>query len=412
MPLKFNTYSISAITQAVQDVPKNQRDSIETYLLMNIDRSVPGNQALNTLLSSHFPGADLMINDSSQRAARRDLSDIAWQTMLLQVAADAAIDRPEGVARHIGILFRPEASLENQMFNGDLRLAIAEKDYHMLTEMYNDHISNLEPYDTADFQDLTDEELVGKFSQLYALYNVAQDAAQLLNPTKSNDLGANLSDESKDRLQKLANDMPLFAALMSRFEMICHPYYEKVDTGKLAQEDAITVKTRDLAKDSTDAQFFAQAQQQADRTFDLQFARQLQRNQIDLSSVKICDLEQKEYTFNTPSDISCGEAFRQGKPLVCRDAKGHTIAFRPENNKLIETNARVLVDNAAHASMTTQVNALVELATGSVTNPFWMLTGSNQYKDLKKETARQAQERLRSKMDICRMMQYHRVPNH
>ena len=28
------------------------------------------------------------------------------------------------------------------------------------------------------------------------------------------------------------------------------------------------------------------------------------------------------------------------------------------------------------------------------------------------ETARQAQERLRSKMDICRMMQYHRVPNH
>lgn len=213
MPLKFNTYSISAITQAVQDVPKNQRDSIETYLLMNIDRSVPGNQALNTLLSSHFPGADLMINDSSQRAARRDLSDIAWQTMLLQVAADAAIDRPEGVARHIGILFRPEASLENQMFNGDLRLAIAEKDHHMLTEMYNDHISNLEPYDTADFQDLTDEELVGKFSQLYALYNVAQDAAQLLNPTKSNDLGANLSDESKDRLQKLANDMPLFMSL-------------------------------------------------------------------------------------------------------------------------------------------------------------------------------------------------------
>lgn len=28
------------------------------------------------------------------------------------------------------------------------------------------------------------------------------------------------------------------------------------------------------------------------------------------------------------------------------------------------------------------------------------------------ETARQAQERLHGKMDICKMMQYHRLPNH
>ena len=94
MPTKLNTFSISAITKAVQQMPAEQKNSIETYLLTNAERTIPNSQTLNTLLTAHFPGAALLISDSQVRGARRDLSEIARQTMLLQVAADAAIDRP------------------------------------------------------------------------------------------------------------------------------------------------------------------------------------------------------------------------------------------------------------------------------------------------------------------------------
>ena len=325
------------------------------------------------------------------REARRELSDIAWQTMLLLVAGQAAIDRPAGVSHPVSILFRPETDPESEAHNNILRVAIAEKNMADLAEHYNNHLNRLESYNREELEHLTDSELVNKFSHLYALHTVAQDASHLLDPKNTDGIGSHLSDESRDRLQKLAGDLPLFAALMARFEMICHPYYEKVDTDRLVQEGDIASKVTDLEKDSNDAQFFAHLQQQADRVFALQLSRQLQRSNVDISTVKIYDLEQQEYTLSDSSTHSCAQAYRQGKALVCRDAQGHQMAFRPEKGRLVESHAQSLVDSRAYALFTTEMDQLMELATGSTSNPFWMLTGSSQYKDLKAALVQHAQ---------------------
>ena len=388
---KINTFSIAAITQAVQNIPQNQRDSIESYLLANTDRTPPADATLNTLLTTRFPMASLYLSNPRGREARRELSDIAWQTMLLLVAGQAAIDRPAGVSHPVSILFRPETDPESEAHNNILRVAIAEKNMAELAEHYNNHLNRLESYNREELEHLTDSELVNKFSHLYALYTVAQDASHLLDPKNPDGIGSHLPDESRDRLQKLSGDLPLFAALMARFEMICHPYYEKVDTDRLVQEGDIASKVTDLSKDSNDAQFFAQLQQQADRVFDLQLSRQLQRSNVDISTVKIYDLEQQEYSLNASSTHSCAQAYRQGKALVCRDAQGHQMAFRPEKGQLVESHAQSLVDSRAYALFTTEMDQLMELATGSTSNPFWMLTGSSQYKDLKAALVQHAQ---------------------
>ena len=52
---KLNTFSIAAIAQAVQNIPQNQRDSIESYLLANTDRTPPRRCHAEHLADHPFP---------------------------------------------------------------------------------------------------------------------------------------------------------------------------------------------------------------------------------------------------------------------------------------------------------------------------------------------------------------------
>ena len=70
---KINTFSIAAITQAVQNIPQNQRDSIESYLLANTDRTPPADATLNTLLTTRFPMASLYLSNPRGREAPMSL---------------------------------------------------------------------------------------------------------------------------------------------------------------------------------------------------------------------------------------------------------------------------------------------------------------------------------------------------
>ena len=387
MPTKLNTYSISAITKAVQQVPAEQKNSTETYLLTHTDRTIPNSQTLNTLLTTHFPGASLLISDTQVREIRRELSEIAWQAMLAQVAANAVIDRPAGVKHHFGNLFRPDGNEDDRTLNAELRQASAENDLSALAEHYDEYLLNLEPYTSEDFEDLTDEKLVESFPKLYALYLAAQDAAYLLDPANTGDIHAYLSGDSLERLKALSKDMPLFAALMSRFEMICHPNYELVDTTALPASTNAAAKAGAAANaaeaDSQDAWFFQTAQTQANRNFDLQLVRQLEHSSFEHSTAKFYDLQQNEFHPGSPSGKSCADALRQGKHLICRNAQGKVIALRPDADKFVETNLQVVLSNAVRDVLTTRANELMALATGSKADPFWLMTGSSQYRDLK-----------------------------
>lgn len=391
MPYTRNPFRIAAVTQALQNIPQNQKDTAEAYLMRMINRPDSVYQTMRLTLTSQFPEASLLLEDSAVRSDRQKLSADAWKAMLHEVTTHAVIDRPAGVSHDISMLFRPEVDANSKKYNDYLRAEIEENNFSALAGYYQDHLQQLEDYDAEELENLTDADLVSKFPHLYALYTVALDAGHLLDPQNTDGIGPHLSGETKERLQKLAADLPLFAALMARFESICHPYYADVDTDGLMQEDDIASKVSHLDKESVDAQFFAQMQQRADRAFDLQLSRQLQRNNIDISTVKIYDLEQKEYALNGSAHRSCNQARHQGKALIFRDAQGHVMALRPEKGQFVESHAQSLVDSASYAFFTTEMDQLMELATGSTSNPFWMLTGSSQYRDLKTALMQHAQ---------------------
>lgn len=364
-----------------------QKQSPETHLRESAERNAPNAEALSALLTTHYPGSELMISDPQTQADRRALSANAWQAMLAQVAAYTGIDRPAGVKHHFGNLFRPEGNEEDRAFNEELRLAITENDLPALAEHYDEYLLNLESYTAEDFEDLTDEKLVENFHKLYALYQAAQDAAYLLDTANTGDIHAYLSGDSIERLKTLSKDMPLFAALMSRFEMICHPNYELVDITALQEITNTAAKAGAAAgaaeADSQDAWFFQAAQTQADRNFDLQLARQLERSGFEYSTAKFYDLQQNEFYPSSASGKSCADALRQGKHLICRNAQGQAIALRPDTDKFVETNIQVVLSNAVRDVLTNRANELTALATGSKADPRWMLTGSAQYRDLK-----------------------------
>lgn len=387
MPVAFNPYSISSVAGFVQRMNPEQKQSPETHLRENAVRNTPDAEALSALLTNHYPDSALLISDPQTQTERRALSTNAWQAMLAQVAAHAAIDRPAGVKHHFGNLFRPDGNEEDRALNAELRQAIAENDLSALAEHYDEYLHALEFYTAEDFEDLTDEELVENFPRLYPLYLAAQDAAYLLDTANTGDIHAYLSGDSLDRLKALSKDMPLFAALMSRFEMICHPNYELVDTTALPESTNAAAKAGAAAgaaeADSQDAWFFQTAQTQANRNFDLQLVRQLEHSSFEHSTAKFYDLQQNEFHPGSPSGKSCADALRQGKHLICRNAQGKVIALRPDADKFVETNLQVVLSNAVRDVLTTRANELMALATGSKADPFWLMTGSSQYRDLK-----------------------------
>lgn len=394
MPANLNTYSISAIRNAVKPLMNENTDSILAQLRDNSDRAIAADK-LNTTISTLFPIDPPLISLPGEQQSRRERSELAWQAMLLQVTETTAIDRPAGTKPYLYMLFRPESNPDNAASNDELRKAIQENNPQTLASMYDDYLQALEDYTAEELQDLSDARLVDNFSKLYALYMAAQSAVQLLSADDTDEMYSLLSGDSVQRIKTLVKDLPLFASLISRFEMICHPYYEQVDTENLIADSNIALKASSalttLEKNSKDAWFFQQAQARANHDFDLQLVRQLKNSDFDFSSAKIYDLSQKEYRLNATSGNRCSEAFRQGKALVCRDAQGHVIALRPDKEGFVETNPRVLLSNAVHNSLGAQVTSLVELATGSVADPFWMLTGSSQYRDMKNALTAHAQ---------------------
>ena len=214
MPYTRNPFRIAAITQALQNIPQNQKDTAEAYLMRIINRPDSVYQTMRLTLTSQFPEASLLLEDSAVRSDRQKLSADAWKAMLHEVTTHAAIDRPAGVSRDISILFRPEVDTNSKKYNDYLRAEIEENNFSALAGYYQDHLQQLEDYDAEELENLTDADLVSKFPHLYALYTLALDAGHLLDPQNTDGIGPHLSGEAKERLQKLAADLPLFAALI------------------------------------------------------------------------------------------------------------------------------------------------------------------------------------------------------
>lgn len=390
MALKFNPYNVDTLDEGIRKMTSEQKASgIINYIIENTERSLPDDAELTSLLSQNSLQSTFLIADEEERAARRQLSQDAWNQMLTVVSSRVAMDE-----------------------------AIKGQDLPTQAKRYDELLQTLDlSQSPEDLLALSDQDLVAKFPDIYALYRIAQDADQLLDPNKPDTLNDYLSEESREILRKLSDNLPAFTALMGRHGAICDPYYEKVNVVGLANEsNALTnannaadrmersVRRRIAASEAVPDQdifkfvFFKQLAGFAAgiaRLFGWRLSNELRdeakKNEFDLTTLKIVDLSQKEYSLNAMSDNHCENALKQGKPLIFRDNTGkNVLAFRVDGGKFVPTKAETLVEQAVYDATHTRVDELVELATGKVADPVWMLTGSSQYRDLKNALAKHA----------------------
>lgn len=376
------TYSIESIKTAIKNIPDNV--SVGDYFAQNTVRKA-GEEPELTTINEFFEG-DYLIKHAGEREARSKLSADAWNQMIAQVSERAQIKRPKGTSIFIENLLKADSPEHNQ----SVRQAVEKEDFSAQAKLLGDYLKDLPKYDADEMLGLSDKDLVKNFPQMYALYSAAQGAVELLGSRQAG-IRDHLSDESREQLKKLAADMLVFSAVMARYEMICNPSYENVDVTKAAGvKNAVFMAKAAVegykATKNAGAGFFTQVENLAQRNeqlFNRDILRGLVNDGFELSSLKIVDLKQKEYSLNSPQGLQIKSAFDQQRLLVIRDGAGNIKALRPENGKFVETNARHLVDNTLHAVMNERLNELSELATGRQADPIWMLTGSPEYRELK-----------------------------
>jgi hypothetical protein len=119
---------------------------------------------------------------------------------------------------------------------------------------------------------------------------------------------------------------------------------------------------------------------------DINLGRNVQRlldsDHFDLSNTKIRDSFNRDYS-NHIKD--CKQALRNGDILYC--TSGNRLkTFALEEGKLVAADPAAALDKAAQQSNTAQKKA-GDILTGSLADPLWLLTGSSQYRAMKKELA-------------------------
>ena len=388
----INTYSIESIKKEIKKIPSYT--SARQYFEKHAHRELDLDDLLAAAIRPYFNNANFPIS-ADERDARRRLSAGAWEQMYALIFDREKIKRPEGLSVFIENMLKPGSDEHNRA----VLSAVEGEHFEEQAKLVGDYLKSLPAYDADEMLGLSDEELVKRFPQMYALYSAAQGAVELLGSGQA-DIRGHLSDESREQLKKLAADTLVFSAVMARYEMICNPRYESVNIAQMAvvtnaaAKAGLAVDYHTKLADSPYGGFFTQVRDQFQRNEQLsnrEILRGLVNDGFDLSSLKIVDLKQNEYSLNSPQGLQIKSALDRQRPLVLRDGAGNIKALRPEKGKFVETNARHLVDNTLLAVMNEHLNELSELATGRQADPIWMLTGSSEYRELKAALAAHAQ---------------------
>ena len=293
-------YTIQSIKTAIKNIPDNA--SVGDYFAQNTVRKSSG-ELEQSLINKFFQG-DYLIKDDGEREARSKLSADAWNQMIALVSERAQIERPKGTSIFIENLLKADSPEHNR----SVLQAVENEDFSAQAKLLGDYLKDLPAYDADDMIGLSDEDLVENFPQMYALYSAAQGAVELLGSGQAGIRGY-LSDESREQLKKLAADMLVFSAVMARYEMICNPSYENVDVVQMAGAENAASTARAVANpgkgtvDRATVGFLAQVENLAQRNellFNRDILRGLVNDGFNLSSLKIVDLKQKEYSLNSP----------------------------------------------------------------------------------------------------------------
>lgn len=395
MPLiPVNIEKLKRIVEANQ--PKNKQEALN-HLNSICNKLESSEEELQSAFSSMYPGEDLVIHDPSIRAARKALSEQAREAFF-DMIADSTLRNPgPGVNREMQILFKPETSQASIDQNAILRKAIAEKDYATQAKFLEDRIKELPAFDPVSLISLSDEELVNQYKQNRAYIELTSEAENFL---RSKEVMAQVSESTRKTLQEMKNNIDIFTAIKVRFEMISDPHYAVFDTDKLVQadlnaylfegfskcaapsdyelNDQLTGFSNLIASTSTYASMVTGALMKLEMEKDglpLDTSRTFNHNMVEHAILPRHPLDNIEYALN------------KNEPLICRSGDGTITAYKMEGKRVVHTDPAAILDNALTSALGSELKNASKMLNSSAANPFWMLTGSSQYKNVKRSVA-------------------------
>lgn len=345
--------------------------------------------ALRAFFQNLIPGQDITVADE-QVERRAAVSEQARHEYILIGVEHSTIPLHESVSRHLSMLFRPEVDEASRNYNAKFAQAIDNEDFATIAGLMDEFVQNLPSYDIEEIAELSDEEVVGMFHSLYSVYAITQEAAALLDSPGSVLQGAreHYSEATKQRLAQLEKDSGIFALLKLRCDSIANPHYAYIHQEKLmASQDALmTLVSNPLNVPSITLYNYALTLKMGAQMIDINLGRNVQRllesDHFDLSDTKVCDSFNRDYS-NHITD--CKQALQSGDILYC--TSGNRLkTFALEEGKLVAADPAAALDKAAQRSHAAQKKA-GDILTGSLADPLWLLTGSSQYRAMKKELA-------------------------
>lgn len=346
-------------------------------------------EALRAYFQNLIPGQDITVADD-QVERRAAVSEQARHEYILIGVEHSTIPLHESVSRHLSMLFRPEVDEASRNYNAKFAQAIDNKDVATIAGLMDEFVQNLPSYDIEEIAELSDEEVVGMFHSLYSVYAITQEAAALLDSADAVLQGAreHYSEATKQRLAQLEKDSGIFALLKLRCDSIADPHYAYIHQEKLmASQDALMpLVLNPLNAPSITLYNYALNLNMGARMIDINLGRNVQRllesDRFDLNNTKIRDSFNRDYS-NHIKD--CKQALQSGDILYC--TSGNRLkTFALEDGKLVAADPAAALDKAAQRSHAAQKKA-GDILTGSLADPLWLLTGSSQYRAMKKELA-------------------------
>lgn len=170
-------YTIQSIKTAIKNIPDNA--SVGDYFAQNTVREA-GEELEQGLIKAFFHG-DYVIKNDGEREARSKLSADAWDQMIALVSERAQIKRPKGTSIFIENLLKADSPEHNE----SVLQAVENEDFSAQAKLLGDYLKDLPAYDADEMLELSDENLVKNFPQMYALYSAAQGAVELLGSSQA-----------------------------------------------------------------------------------------------------------------------------------------------------------------------------------------------------------------------------------
>ena len=347
-------------------------------------------ETIRNVAEAALPG--LNVTFSGEEVERRmRLSEHAREVMCRKGAELGGVTVAPGTPRAVVPLFRPGQDEESVAYNNRLSAAILNKDQVQLGKMYNEYLDNLPSYDAEALLSIPDEEIVEVFCALYPVYVAVQETENV--PKAGKTFCDQISDRNKERIEKMKKDMMAFAKVKLTCDNMLSPYFAYLDMDKICSNSETAERLSEQVGDGGPAGVVSDvfkkvvilAQSSSyymGQSLGQKLEILLEAKGLDPKTTTLRDASGKTYDLLAEDRTGCKAVLERDEPIYCTNGD-KLYAFTWKDGKLVENHPAMAMNNCLEA----KCNKANDILNGSTADPFWMITGSSQYRDMKRAMA-------------------------